>query len=510
MNLEKISESPVAPVRKDAGVIARGAVVNFLTLIAKLGRPLFYFLAARLYGTESYGLYFLAWTYIELLAGIATLGLDRGILRYIAHHNSLNEPHLEEDSFRTALHISTFSSAFMSLCLYFFANPLSFYLHNEKLALPLQWMAFIVFFQAVSRILIQVPTARKIMKYQFYLKGLLEPLLLTLLAVVFSRLGWGLRGLCAAHFITMALVLFGSILATLQYFPLRLWFHHSQSAFHWELFHFSRSMLLSDIVSNLNLRLDVILLGTVAPSTVMGIYGVMVQIASVMQTIRLAFDPIANPLFSEAYARREMTRLSRTYKLLTRWVILSTIPVLIMLSIYGADIAGMVGSQYRSGYPWLLILLSGTMILAFFGLSGYLLAMTGHPGTLLISNTVSLLVTGTFLYLTVHWLGPLGAAVGSAFVMIFSQSLLSWAVHKRLHIHAFSKNLWKPVAAGFLTAMILFFIPLSLHSPVWNVAIHFPILLALYLGFLFLFSLEEEENKLLRGLSQKIRRVRLV
>ncbi len=489
---------------RESATIARGAAVNFLTLVAKLGRPLFYLVAARCYGPSIFGLYFLAWTYIEILAGIATLGLEKGLIRFIVYHTSRQEEQEAADCFRMAILIGSGLGLILSLALFFLADHIAPLLHHEAIALPLRWMSLIIFFQTVSRLLIQAPMARKVMKYQFYIKGLLEPFLLTGLALLFSYTDLGIKGLCAAHFITMAIVLLASIFPSFKYFPLRSWFHWPIK-FHPEILRFSGSMFLADCIFNFNGRLDVILLGTLVSSEVIGVYGIMVQIANVLPTIRMAFDGIVNPIFTELHTQEETPRLSHTYQLTTRWIMLASIPLIVLVALYGRDIAAMAGSAYQMGYPWLLALLLGTTAVNFFGLAGYLLAMTGHPDTLLSINLISLIINAVVTYLLAKILGPQGAALGVSLVFIVTQTLYVRAVSRRLKIHPFQINLWKPLLSGLITAGVL----ITIHSfrittPLGNLLVHVPLVFILYGATLIGLGLEPEERRLGISLCKKM------
>ncbi len=482
---------------REAKIVAKGAGVNFLTLIAKFGRPIFFFTAAYFYGAHDYGVYFLAWTYIEFLSLIAPLGMDKAVLRYVAYHNSLDEKKHELACFRTALIIGFLVSLSLSIALLALSATLASYLNNPDLTTPLRWLSFIIFFKALSQLLFQVPIAHKVMKYGLYFRGLLEPIMMILLSIIFYWMGLGLRGLCMAHLLASAVVFIASIFPVFEHFPLRLWFDHSDG-FHQEIFQFSRIMFLSDIVSNLSARLDIMILGYFASSSVIGVYGIMSQVANVIQTVRFAFDPIANPLFTELHAINDTQRLGATYKMITRWVMILTFPLVAFMLLYGGELVVLVNPQNQMGVDWLYILIAGTSALAFFGLSGYLLAMTGHPESLLKSQMINFLISGAITFLLIRSFGPVGAALGAALSLILTQLLTSWWGYSHLKVHVFSFNLWKPAFSFVGTLLFLFYLrPFSFSSPVWNLVIHGLLILGIYSFCLWSLGLEMPEKILL-------------
>ncbi|RMD97443.1 MAG: polysaccharide biosynthesis protein [Deltaproteobacteria bacterium] len=482
----------------DAAAIARGAGVNLLTLVAKLGRPLFYFLAARLYGAETFGLYFLTWTYIDILAKAAFLGLDKGLVRFVSHHASRGDDRGRLGSVRTAMACAGCVSFLLSLLLFLFAHPLTHLLGNPALFSPLRIMSMTVFFQTTGWLIVFMTMGHKIMKYQLHVRGLLEPFLLIGFLVLFRFLDLGLVGLCLAHLLMMACVFGYTLVVGMRFVPWSRWF---ERPFHLdrEMLRFSGSIFLADTIGNLNLRIDVMILGAFAPAKVVGIYGIMQQMSNAAMMLRFAFDWIANPIFSELHTRREVGRLQETYRLITRWIFLVTIPVILFIALFGGDLAALVGPEYRQGYPWLLTLLGGMTVVCLFGLSGHLLAMTGNPRPLLASQAIAL-ASGTLLtWLLIHFFGAQGAAVGGAYTLSATFLLTSWFVWRILGIHPFSWRLAKPMGAGVLSALLLrsldgWIAPLAPWHPILGALL----LLVSYVGLLFLFGLEREERDLLR------------
>src|SRR3546814_19464221 len=61
-----------------------------------------------------------------------------------------------------------------------------------------------------------------------------------------------------------------------------------------KLAHGSFTMGSMDLLNNLKTRIDFLLLARFLPSEVLGVYGAVAEIASVLRTSRAAFDPIIN------------------------------------------------------------------------------------------------------------------------------------------------------------------------------------------------------------------------
>lgn len=491
----------------DLATLSRGVGVNLLALFSRLGRPAFYLLAARLYSTASYGLYYLSWTWVNLFSRFAFFGFDKALLRQVAYHQSRGEKQRALGCVRTALFAVGVLSLGVSMGCYLFSDALGGLIGRERVEIALRWMAFVVFFQTVGGLLLQVPIAHKVMEYQLYVKGLTEPALLIGFAVLFYLLGMDLTGICAAYLVATAVVFFCSILPVFRFYPWRSWTGKGNGLDR-KLFRFSMSMFLIDLIAELNGRLDVVIVGSFIEPETIAVYGVMIQLAAIVRSVSGAFDPIANPFFAEYHARGEISRLDEFFKLVTRWVALATIPILLVFALNGSQIAAFVGPEYSSGYPWLLILLFGAAATGLLGLSGYVLVMTGHPDALMGVRIVTLLISGVGTYVLVRRFGPTGAAVGATITALLSPALSSWWVFRRLKVHAFSIKLCKPLLAGFSTAVLMMlFGPRAPVAPLWDVLGHSALVFLSFGGFLFLLGIEEEEKQFGLRVCRRIRRI---
>ena len=65
-------------------MIAKGAVVNFLGILAGAMRPLFTIVVARLFGSATFGFLMIGWSAIEFLSKVGIAGLDKGVIKFIS------------------------------------------------------------------------------------------------------------------------------------------------------------------------------------------------------------------------------------------------------------------------------------------------------------------------------------------------------------------------------------------------------------------------------------------
>ncbi|MCH8019554.1 hypothetical protein IH785_06815 [candidate division KSB1 bacterium] len=75
------------PNHKDARDLVVGALFYFLGIVAKSSKIIFIIVATRFYGTSALGLYFLAWSIIDIASKFGLWGTDRSLIRDIARYN---------------------------------------------------------------------------------------------------------------------------------------------------------------------------------------------------------------------------------------------------------------------------------------------------------------------------------------------------------------------------------------------------------------------------------------
>ena len=77
---------------KDAKDLIKGLLFNILGMLTKLSKALFVIVVAKYYGVEALGLYFLAWSVVDISSKFGLWGMDRSLVRDIARFNTDRSP----------------------------------------------------------------------------------------------------------------------------------------------------------------------------------------------------------------------------------------------------------------------------------------------------------------------------------------------------------------------------------------------------------------------------------
>src|SRR5439155_13057555 len=112
----------------------------------------------------------------------------------------------------------------------------------------------------------------------------------------------------------------------------------------------------------------------------LGVYAVAVRVAQALLLFLIAVNYIFSPFVADLHARGERDRLDGLYKVLTRWTVAGTLPILLTLSIVPGAVLRIFGGSFATGTTALRILLIGQSVNVATGSVGYILLMVGRTG----------------------------------------------------------------------------------------------------------------------------------
>jgi O-antigen/teichoic acid export membrane protein len=168
-------------------------------------------------------------------------------------------------------------------------------------------------------------------------------------------------------------------------------------------------------------HMDRLMLGLLASTQELGIYGVATRFAGLMYLIVYLFPPLVGPIYAQEGATNAKRRV---YQASTYLVTVVVMPMmLIMLFGGGLLISGLVGSEYEGSVPILQVLAISIFFVAATGNNGLLLQMGGRENIELAMSFVTFVLNfGLNLWL-IPKMGGWGAAVATAASLFVSTSL---------------------------------------------------------------------------------------
>jgi len=211
------------------------------------------------------------------------------------------------------------------------------------------------------------------------------------------------------------------------------------------------------------------------------------------------------PTIAELQASNEWKHLERLYQTISRWGLTLNLPVFLIIVMFPTQILSIFGESYESGATALIILACSELVNVATGICGSVIDMGGHNRVKLFNSITTVIVAiGTNLLLIPRW-GVLGAAV-AAFASIAIINLLRLVEVLVLYkMHPYNREFLKPVTAGIVSLAAIWLTSnwLDGQEAIVFILIQGLIVLAVYLGMIFLLGLSPEDRVIVERMNRK-------
>jgi O-antigen/teichoic acid export membrane protein len=379
------SETPATSPPADLAALARGGRINFLGFCVRLAARLpFLFIAGRIYGAEALGRFAYAILIVEFAAQLATLGLKRGLAQQLAH---TDKPHvcITWDALLVA---AVGSALFMALLMLF---PQAMF-PNSKIT-GLEWLLPITITAlAWSDIMLAALAYRNDVTSTVRARAIVEPIIISAAALAWAYISTR-DGLIIAYVLSMVGALVASIIPFLKSYGMpRGW--RPEPAALWKMARRNIPVAAADAVEWGSRRVDIAVLGLFFSPTVVGIYYVAQNVASLPAKLKTSFDPILGPVIARNLKEGDNLAVAKQVRQVGFWVIGAQLGVALALAIPGEAVMGLVGPAFVSGTAALVFLLAAEVVAAMAAVSEAALIYVARHRNMLISLAMLALEAG--------------------------------------------------------------------------------------------------------------------
>jgi O-antigen/teichoic acid export membrane protein len=483
---------------RDATDLAKGAAINLLGAAAKVSKIAFVVFAARWYGTNALGLYFLAYNTADVLSKLALFGLDRSLIHETARRGAERN---DLAALRFHLGIGAALTLLVGAALWLVAPVVAQLVFSEpELTLPIRLATLGLPFLIATQILLASVRAQRIMRYDAMIRGAAEPFVLLLVAVALWPLDWGAAGLILAQASAFAVSAFLALVAVRRvYRTARLAGHPVSKDEKRQALRFAAPLAIMDVLNLMVARMDLFLVGTFLNATAAGVYGLLIEIISIMKRVRQAFEPIFAPIVAQLHYGADRGRLQRSYGLVTRWLLAGTLLPLLALTLFGTEVLQLFNISGSEALATLVILAVANALFGVFSAAENLLVMAGHSGLNARLATLMVGLNALAGVVLIPRLGLQGAAMATLLAYTVVSAARVGAGRKRLGVQPFGWSLLWPLLSAGLTFAVIFSIrrvagPMSLP---WALVL-FTVTMVLYSFLLLARADQPEERHLLR------------
>jgi O-antigen/teichoic acid export membrane protein len=418
--------------------LIKGAVGSFGLKIAGTGLTFAKsIMFARLLGTEGFGTFAYAITWISLLSIPAKLGLPPLLVREFAIYQTQSSWGLMRGLLRWSNQVVLFISTGLALIAAGVARNLEIGTDSQIL---------LVFYIALVSLPIVCLTNLRLSAMQGLHKVVLgqspEALIAPLLLMIFTGFGYLIfREDLSVYFVMAMHVSAISITFLIGVFLLREVLPEAVKdiAPEYQSSKWLRSGLPLMFLGGLqliNTRTDVLMLGAIQGVEAVGIYVVVNRLSSLIVFILMAVNSVLAPTAARLYAEGKIQQLQRVVTKSSRVVFLISLPVAGVLILLGHWLLLLFGSDFTQGQIALIVLSLGQLVNAGMGSVNLLLNMTGHENYTAISVGAGAVLNVALNALLIPQWGLEGAAVATAISMIFWNIMSLVWVKKALGINS--------------------------------------------------------------------------
>lgn len=416
----------------------RGSIGGFgFNTTANLLFFLISILLARSLGPSNYGIYIYAISWTIVLGVFSDFGLNRLLVRNIASYHVNEKWAFLRGQLTWALMISLLAS----ICTAMIA-VITFYLLRDLLQNDMLFPLLVA--------MLALPLNSILRNSQAALRGLhhilhgqvaeifVQPLTFFILICVFAFFLPGTLNSTTAiglYIVSISIALILSIFLLTRHLPDTA-VNTNSEWLHKEWLHSSLSMLLIGGLHIINSRTDIIMLGILADTTETGIYGICARGADLVMFLVIPVYTALMPVAAKLHTSGMLAELQDIVIRSARIVFVISLPIFIILTVFGNWFLLIYGEAFLAGHLALAILCVGKIITIGIGPAALLLTMTGFEKSAALGVGLSVITNIILNSIMIPIWGMEGAAIATTFSTVLLAALMALWVRNKLFIRS--------------------------------------------------------------------------
>jgi O-antigen/teichoic acid export membrane protein len=445
----------------DIEVVAKGGATQIVGQVAQRSLSFFFtFVAARILGPASYGLYRQVAQVLAIAGQIGLAGFNYASMRFISLARATNDPGGVKGAARTGISATAVLSLAVCAGLVLFAEPIArLFVESDAqvadLASLLRLGAAYVPLFAVLQVLRYCTQAYKTMVPSVMVGNIIQPTVRFVLGVTLLLAGLGVAGAVTTLVLSIAV----ATAAGAWYLNRMLTDAERSAAPRPQLGAMVRFALPqggSSLLGVQNLGLGIIILGIASSNRAVGLFAIALAAQGPGTVFLGGIVNIWAPVVSELHSLGEIQRLDALYKTINRWIATFSLPVFGALILEPDLFAWFVaGSKGKDAAAAIAILAVGNIFYTGTGPTGYVISMTGRPGVNFVNSVVAVALYAGLGFLVVPDHGIVGMAVVDASVTAVVNTVRVVEAKIFVGVQPFGRSFLKPVAATLVGAAVV-------------------------------------------------------
>ncbi len=424
--------------RGDSAVSQRTAIFAFsIRVVSAAIAYLSQVLMARWMGDFEYGVFVAVWVAAVILGGIACLGFQTGVIRFISEYRTRDDAdHLRgviRGALAWSLGAATLIAAGGSGLLYAFSDRITDYF-----VAPIFLAAVFLPMMALQEVQDGVARAFNWPGVALGPTFLARPLLILAAMAAFILSGFEASAQTAmlsaiaatyaaslAQFITLKRRLGKTVAKGRAKFLPKQWLVIAMPIFLVEGFY------------NLLTNTDILFVGYYLPPEQVGVYFASVKTLALAHFVYFAVKAGAAHRFAAYRTSGDRRRYEAFIQETVRWTFWPSLALAVLMAIFGRYFLALFGPSFVAGESLLWILAIGVVVRSTVGAAESVLTMSGEQKTCAIVYAASLAVNLVLNFSLIPVYGLKGAAAATSLALVFEAVALYAAAKRRLGIHIF-------------------------------------------------------------------------
>ncbi|MHB9111527.1 MAG: oligosaccharide flippase family protein [Thermoleophilia bacterium] len=491
--------------------VAKGAMINLFGAFCRTMMLYAYtLLLARALSPGDLGHYFLVFTVINIIGLVAIVGLDFGVVRYVALYAGEGRYGLARKTLTASLFISVPIGIALAAVIIGLAPWLTGLLMEETDAsvMAIRIFAISIPFWGAARLYNATTQGMHRMEYQVYSRDIGEQLSKFVFTAIALIAGLGLIGVVWANVASVVLAAGMSLVFYTIVLPRNKAASHAVASPVRQIFRYSLPLAFSNILGMLLLYIDMLLVGYLGSPEDVGYYGAALRLVMGSQAIMLAFATVFTPVISDLYNKRSFIELHELFKTVGRWIFTCSFPIFLVLFLLADPVMKVFGTDFTTGSGALMLLAFSQLVNACTGTAGLMVLMSGRSHMELINVGVALIINTIICLLLIPAHGVIGAAIANVAAAAVINLMRSVEVWVFMRMYVYSIKFIKPLLAGAAGAVLVLSVKYftDMGSSFAMLVISASILLVTYIVVMIALGLDEQDHDILRMIRGRLSR----
>ncbi len=406
---------------KDFKELIRGSAIYFVVkLLGIFVSYLFTLFVTRYYGASVWGLFALSLTVLQITSVIGRFGLDIALLRFIAEYKSQGRYGLAKLVYKKAVLFVFLLSLLLALGLYILAPIISKDIFNKTNLIDFIKNVAVIL-PAFTLLYLNTESLRALKKIGLYVVNQnVFPFSIALVFLLFITwlLNKNIYNVPISYLVAIYISCFLSFVFLYREF--KKFSNGSKEKISLiKLLSISFPMLMANSLTLIMAWTDIIMLGIFRSEFEVGIYSVASKLSLLTSFTLAAINSIAAPKFAEFWGKGDIKGLAKTAQQATKLILISSLPILLMFSLFPNTILSIFGEGFSKASGALIILTLGQFINAAAGSVGNILLMTGRQKIFQNFLLIGIVINIVLNLILIPHLGIIGAAMATAISLAF-------------------------------------------------------------------------------------------